>query len=329
MPRLFFRRLWANGVEPSRRSNNGIKTNAATNSTSSPEQESSYGYTPTKWICYLFVVLFSISTLAHLVQAFWFKRWFLLATAVLCGVGEIAGWAGRLWSSYDVLAGDAFMIQICCTIISPTFLVAANFIILSSIIRHLGEQYSRLSPRLYTIIFCGCDVISLIVQGTGGGIASSADDHDGTTLGANIMLGGIAFQLASIVVYTACALEFAIRYKTKRPIPGRVASPAPEFVELERNASLGSTLAQTQQPKDGEMSLSADLRKVKIMGGALAFSTVAILIRSVYRLIELADGWDGTVITTEWYFNVFDAAMIVLAIYTLNFIHPGIFLPRI
>jgi len=45
--------------------------------------------------------------------------------------------------------------------------------------------------------------------------------------------------------------------------------------------------------------------------------------RSIYRTIELADGWNGRIITTEWYFNVFDATPIVLAMVAINIFHPG------
>lgn len=68
--------------------------------------------------------------------------------------------------------------------------------------------------------------------------------------------------------------------------------------------------------------------------------------RSIYRVIELADGWLGRVIRTEVYFSAFftyplssvincfpwllidvlDGVMITLAIYTFNVIHPGYFL---
>lgn len=61
---------------------------------------------------------------------------------------------------------------------------------------------------------------------------------------------------------------------------------------------------------------------------------------AIYRVIELSDGWTGTIIQTEVYFSeqpflssvvldlilyedVFDGAMIVLAIFIFNFIHPG------
>ena len=52
-------------------------------------------------------------------------------------------------------------------------------------------------------------------------------------------------------------------------------------------------------------------------------TTVWVLIRSIYRTIELVNGWTGNVITNQVYFNVFDGAPIVLAMVTLNLFHPG------
>lgn len=37
--------------------------------------------------------------------------------------------------------------------------------------------------------------MALVVQAAGGGMASSAEDAAGSELGANVMLGGIVFQL--------------------------------------------------------------------------------------------------------------------------------------
>ncbi|KAG7442279.1 uncharacterized protein BT62DRAFT_1079400 [Guyanagaster necrorhizus] len=64
-------------------------------------------------------------------------------------------------------------------------------------------------------------------------------------------------------------------------------------------------------------------KKIKYMIRALAFNTVCLIIREIYRTIELEDGWNGKIIHTQVYFNGFDGAMVILAIYTLNFAHPG------
>lgn len=44
--------------------------------------------------------------------------------------------------------------RIVATIIAPTPLVAANFVILGLVINRLGSCYSRISPKWYTIVFC-------------------------------------------------------------------------------------------------------------------------------------------------------------------------------
>ncbi|KAI0263790.1 hypothetical protein BC834DRAFT_971152 [Gloeopeniophorella convolvens] len=51
-----------------------------------------------------------------------------------------------------------------------------------------------------------------------------------------------------------------------------------------------------------------------------------LLVRSVYRTVELSGGWDGTIISTQWLFNVFDGGMVTLTIFALNIFHPGLLL---
>lgn len=80
---------------------------------------------------------------------------------------------------------------------------------------------------------------------------------------------------------------------------------------------------------------------LQILG--LVLMTIVLLIRSIYRIVELAGGWDGKIIATQWLFSssmpnnlllpqvliivlladTFDGSMIILATFTLNFLHPG------
>jgi len=190
-------------------------------------------------------------------------------------------------------------------IIGPTPLVAANFILLGRIIRRLGPQYSRLTPRRYAIIFVSCDIIALLVQGAGGSIASGAQNSvSQANLGGHVALGGTIFQLVSIIAYCALAVEFLARYTWDRPVLRSVPVPS----EVPRGAM--------------------DKRLMRMLQAMLVM-TIFILIRTIYRVIEFVSGWNGTVISTEWLFNVFDGTMITLAMFTLNLFHPGIFLRNI
>jgi len=145
-------------------------------------------------------------------------------------------------------------------------------------------------------------VISLVIQAVGGGKAAIASGNDmDPTPGGNIMLGGISFQLLTITVYALCASEFYIRYTNDWPVKGK-------------------SLAAADVPLPPSPAMS---RKISIICGALVFSTTCLFIRAVYREIELSNGWNGRIISTQVLFNVLDGAMVTLALYTLNFFHPG------
>ncbi|KAI0078295.1 RTA1-domain-containing protein [Panus rudis PR-1116 ss-1] len=287
--------------------------------------DSPYNYVPTEWICALFVTLFGLScrkyymhyrfpyklaegvgvvSVIHLTQALYYRLWWLIPTACLATVAELIGWSARLWSSKNPPLVTPYLMQITTTIIAPTPLIAANFIILGRLINGLGSCYSRLSSKWYLIVFTSCDLIALVVQAVGGAQASvAANDKKDPTQGGNVMLGGIAFQLVAVVMYMVLASEFVLRFLYNRPL---------------REAPRG----KNNVPHSWD---ALDWR-IQLAFISLAFSGVCLLIRSIYRTIELADGWFGTIISTQIYFNVLDGAMIVLATYTMNIFHPGILL---
>jgi hypothetical protein len=51
-----------------------------------------------------------------------------------------------------------------------------------------------------------------------------------------------------------------------------------------------------------------------------------ILVRSIYRLIEFAQGNNGYLISHEVFLYVFDAAMMVIVMVIMNFFHPSVVL---
>ncbi|TCD62118.1 hypothetical protein EIP91_007455 [Steccherinum ochraceum] len=276
---------------------------------------------PTRWVCYIFVVLFGVSSACHGIQTLRYRLWWLLPTVNLAAIAETLGWSMRLASTYDPTARMPFIIQTTVIVLAPTPYIAAIFIIFSRITERMGVQYTRLPPRWYSRIFLSCDIISLFIQGGGGGIASSAasgdhPDPSKSKLGGTIMLVGIIFQLISIIAFITLALEFYVRFFNDLPFR-RAVAPVP----IARGTHT-SELRQ-HQPSDRAGTKRNWTWRLKALTAGMTLIMTCIFIRSVYRSIELQNGWDGPIARTQVLFNVLDGAMLVISLYMLNICHPG------
>ena len=182
--------------------------------------------------------------------------------------------------------------QITTLIIAPTFFTAGVYVILGRLIQIMGRSTSPISAAAYLWIFCTCDILSLVIQAIGGGMAATAVaaiPPRGSKTGTNIMVAGIVFQMASITVFVGFFVEFLRRVRRERK-------------------SLG--------------------RKIDVLIGATAFACIMIYMRSIYRTIELLQGWSGYLITHEPYFIGLDAVLMLFAVAVFNVIHPGWFLSQ-
>ncbi|PYI15052.1 RTA1-domain-containing protein [Aspergillus japonicus CBS 114.51] len=252
----------------------------------------SYGYQPSLAAGIVFCVLFGVSMLAHLVQMVWKRTWWCTVFVLGCAT-ELIGWAGRTWSADCPYNSTAFLMQISTLIIAPTFFTAGIYVLLGRFIALMGPETSMLSPKLYLWIFVTCDVVSLVVQAIGGGLASIAyNSADGNTEpGTHTMVAGIVFQLVSITVFVLLAADFVRRTLRLRLLQTMTGSVVPLL-------------------------------------GAMILSVIVIYVRSIYRTIELSQGWSGYLITHEVYFIVLDGVMMVIAVAVFNIFHPGWLLPK-
>ncbi|KAJ5105918.1 RTA-like protein [Penicillium alfredii] len=272
----------------------------------------SYGYVPTLGAGIAFCTLFGLSMILHTAQFCWKRTWWCSvfsigamgewhtlwptpSTRIIThshATVEVLGWAGRTWSSKCPYNSNAFLMQISTLIIAPTFFTAGIYVLLGRFIQILGRESSILKPSLYLWIFCTCDVISLVVQAIGGGMASGESNkvNGNTKPGTDVMVAGIVFQLFSITIFVLCAADFIRRSMRHQLLQRLSGSVVPLFA-------------------------------------AMLLSIVCIYIRSIYRTIELSQGWTGYLITHESYFIGLDGAMMVVAVAIFNVLHPGWLLP--
>ncbi|KAL7269501.1 hypothetical protein RUND412_007839 [Rhizina undulata] len=276
-------------------SNDTIDTSLCTLATC-PISASFFAYRPSLAINSTFLALFGLSLLANAFHGISYKTWGFFVAMAMGNLTEIVGYGGRIWAYYDPFNINTFLIQICCLTVAPVFFAAAIYLCLSRIVIVFGAEISRLPPKRYTQLFVSCDVVSLILQASGGAIASITStnkQNPSGTLGINIMLGGLSFQVFTLTLFILLCLEFALRIRSD---PSKL-DPAHEKIRASK--------------------------KFKGLLAALVLSTLCILIRSVYRVIEMSQGWNGKLICNQTYFVVLEGIMVVVAVLALTLFHPG------
>ncbi|RDW73451.1 hypothetical protein BP6252_07358 [Coleophoma cylindrospora] len=253
-------------------------------------------YVPTLAGNSLYLALFALLLVIQAVQCFFFRT-YSYTIAMICGlVLEIVGYLGRVQMHFDVFAGNPFLLYIICLTIGPVFFTAALYLTLSRVITHYGTQYSRLQPKTYTLTFITSDVIALILQAVGGALADTAATNAASLQGVHIMIAGLAFQVVSLLAFSLLAGEFF----------GKV------YGDRARRAGRA----------DSKPSL-------RILGLAFAAATLFILIRSCFRVAELAHGFKGKLANEQVTFMVLEGAMISLATILMTACHPGIWLKSV
>lgn len=265
-----------------------------------PVEATTYGYRPDIAGNSFLLAVFGICTIAQVVLGIRYKIVaFSIVVAIGC-FGETVGYGGRIMMNSNPWDMDGFRMQICCLILSPSFLAAGIYLTLKHIVLVLGPEKSRLKPRLYTWIFITCDIFSILLQAAGGGIAASGSG-DIINTGNSVMIAGIAFQVATMFVCLVLAADFAFAL---------LRSKTPRSDELEKG-----------QP-------DATSRKglyYYLVCFSVAF--LAIFVRSIYRLPEMSGGWGNPLMRNEKEFLILDGAMVALAAVLMTIAHPGIFFP--
>lgn len=133
------------------------------------------------------------------------------------------------------------------------------------VVRALGRQYSVLRPSLYLWIFCVADLVAIVVQAIGGAMAALAlQDGKSSESGTHIMVAGIAFQLACMIAFSGLALDVYRRARRDRSYRSR------------------------PHAQEGRLTR---------VGWGLAWATGWIIVRGIYRTVELAEGWTGYLIS--------------------------------
>ncbi|KAL2062845.1 hypothetical protein VTL71DRAFT_5917 [Oculimacula yallundae] len=253
-----------------------------------------------------FGTIFILVLLAQIVL--WFQsRTHSYTFSMICGlILEAVGYAFRIVMRKHMFNDGPFLIQFICITIAPVFFTAALYLTLSRVISHFGAHNSRLSPKTFTIAFIASDFLALVLQSAGGAIAETANDRATSRAGTNIMVGGLAFQVASLLVFSGLAAEFFWRVKVDR-------------------THIRATNWAYCIP---DVTPAGDIKGLKGFLFAFAFATGFILIRSCFRVAELVHGFRSKLANDEALFMFLEGGMIILATLIMTVFHPGRYFRR-
>lgn len=246
------------------------------------------------------LIIFSLFFLVQTISCVFFHQWWFL-TCWSCGmILEILGYVGRIWSSQNIMSFPAVVTQLVCLTLAPCFMMAGIYYIIAQLTLIYGEEFSVLKPMQYSLIFITSDVISIILQAGGGGLAAtSASRFQSTDTGTYVMVGGLAFQVFTITLFQIFwyIFIFNIYQNYKKYGDSKFTS---RFIYIRKRKFL-----------------------LPFIFG-VSVSVVLIFVRSIYRLIELSEGWSSKLSNNENYFMILEGLMVSLATFILTILSPGL-----
>ena len=258
-----------------------------------------WAYSPSFAAALFFATAFGISLILHIYQAFSFKKWKLTWVLTMGVFWEFIAFAIRSYGSKNQQSkAPAFIAQLF-LLLAPMWVNAFIYMVLGRMIYFFvpAQKIWGIKGIKIAKIFVWLDVVSFLTQVGGGVLIEPGQDPKTLKLGIHIYMGGIGFQEACIVLFTAIAVKFLLTMK-----------------RLERNNIRGD------QVLDGRPT------NWKPLLFTLFFSLMLITTRIIFRLVEFSAGDDrakNPIPYTEAYVLALDAAPMLLCVLLLNVVHPG------
>lgn len=217
-------------------------------------------------------------------------NWFLaLVIGAFCeGIGLLL----RIPLRNNPHSTGLYIVMYLFVVLSPCALLAGDYILLGRLVDHIdGERFLRpLKPRLVSRVFIISDVVTFLIQAAGGGLSISTTISTAEA-GGHIFLAGLAAQLASFTLF-----------------------------------SLAWLLCSYRMVREDRKRWDENVGNWKSLYFALGFSAICFLIRSIYRTIELSQGYIGYLATHERYFLGLDTLPLFIGVLSYLFFWPGVYI---
>ncbi|CAK5265165.1 unnamed protein product [Mycena citricolor] len=277
--------------------------------TADPSSVHALGYVPSRHFATMGIIAFAQSVVVSLIHFIWVRP--IKLSLLTYVVGMTALTTGFLLRAMDgappfylwkYIAWDLLIL------LSPSFFIATCYFLLA----HLGNTFkpdvvSRclfVSPSGIMTFFVGSNLVSFLLEGGGGALTVS--QHDSlAAAGSKIVLTGFILQAATLLLFIYLLTSFTIRMSNDYPHLWKPTKGAPWKI-------------MSAGPIDTWRLL---VYMIFIVCGGL-------LVRTVYRVVEFAGGYNGTVANKELYFYLFEALPLAMTTSMFISLWPTRFLHR-
>jgi hypothetical protein len=248
-----------------------------------------------------FSALFGLTTLAHLVQAFYHRKpftWVLIMGAAW----EVIGYVTRTLSVRDQLNETFSTLQLVFIVLAPLWINAFVYMTFGRMVHCFlpeGEdRVFRIRARRIAMMFVLADVGAFIVQLSGAMMINSEMPVNVQKIGLKVYMAGVGVQLFFIFVFIGLAVKFQLMVREQ--------------------ISYSSTYHKGRFASVRTPALRLLITLYVVLG--------LIIFRNLYRLVEFSAGYESSITTHEWYTWVFDSVPMLLCLLAFNFFHPGRYL---
>ncbi|KAI0431713.1 RTA1 like protein-domain-containing protein [Xylaria sp. FL1042] len=206
------------------------------------------------------------------------------ATAIATSLSlEVIGYIGRLLLHNHHNDRTDFAIFLVGTILGPTCICGAMFWTVPRIVTIYGEQYHSWRSLWYLLLFSVLTIVSLALEFAGAIVATVQDAPSTIGTGLRVLITGLVVQLVALFIFTLHGILFAIKLRTRQH------ELDPKF-----------TFVYTSTP-------------FKIFLATFTSTTVLISLRTGYRTVQVAEGFQSPIAQSEILFLVLDGTVMLVA----------------
>ncbi|KAF9874629.1 RTA1 domain-containing protein [Colletotrichum karsti] len=242
-----------------------------------------------------FAAVFGLSMIAHLIQAFAYRKKFCWVIVVGASWETTAFILRALGSRDQQEMGYQIGGQLL-FLLAPLWINAFAYMMAARLVYFVlpDQRVLRIKATALTKIFVAIDIVCFLVQAVGGAMMSNTDvspDDPILRIGQKVYMSGCGVQLAFIIVF--CGLMGRFYVKMRRA-----------------------------------QRLDLNMKRVKALVWVMYVVLFLIIIRIIFRLVEFGPGADidNPILANENFAFGLDALPMVLALVLLNVVHPGIVL---